>query len=75
MSGMGRVADETHRTNEVAGVDIAEARSVHGEVQSKVPLLTARVDASTAHVVEILLGCVQEVARTQKRRCHALLRQ
>ena len=36
MSGVARIADETHRTREVAEATIAEVRSVHGEVQSKV---------------------------------------
>ena len=62
MSGVGRVADETRRAREVAEAAIAEARSVHGEVQSKVASLTAHADASTAHAVEVLSGRVQEVA-------------
>ena len=62
MSGVGRVADETRRAREVAEAAIAEAKSVHGEVQSKVASLTARADASAAHAVEVLSGRVQEVA-------------
>ena len=62
MSGVGRVVDETQRAREVAEAAIAEAKFVHGEVQSKVASLTARADASTAHAVEVLSGRVQEVA-------------
>ena len=62
MSGVGRVADETRRAREVAEAAIAEAKSVHREVQSKVASLTARADVSTAHAVEVLSGRVQEVA-------------
>ena len=56
------VADETRRAREVAEAAIAEARSVHGEVQSKVASLTAHANASAAHAVEVLSGRVQEVA-------------
>ena len=56
MSGVGRVADETRRAREVAEAAIAEARSVHGEVHSKVASLTARANASTMYTVEVLLG-------------------
>ena len=62
MSAVGRVADETRRAREVAEAAIAEARSVPGEVQSKVASLTARANTSTAHAVEVFSGCVQEVA-------------
>ena len=62
MSGVGCMADETRRAREVAKAAIAEAKSVHGEVQSKVAVLAARADASAAHAVEVLSGCVQEVA-------------
>ena len=74
MLGVGCVADETRRAHEVAEAVIAEARSVHGEVQSKVASLTARANASTAHVIEVLTGCVQEVQNILKRKHHVLLR-
>ena len=61
MSGVGRIVDETRCTCEVAEAAIAEVRSVHGEVQSEVALLTACANASAAHAVEILSGRVQEV--------------
>ena len=62
MSGVRCVADETRCAREVAEAAIAEARSVHGEVQSKVASLMARADASAAHAIEVLSGRVQEVA-------------
>ena len=62
MSSVGRIADETHCTREVGEAAIAEVRSMHGEVQSKVTLLTARANASTAHAIKVLSGCIQEVA-------------
>ena len=62
ISRMGQVADETRRACEVAEAAIAEARSMHGEVQRKLASLTARADASAAHAVEVLSGRVQEVA-------------
>ena len=40
----------------------AEARSVRGEVESKVAMLAAKADASTAHAIEEIEGRVREVA-------------
>ena len=40
---------------------IAEARSVHGEIESRVALLAAQANASTTHIVGVLSQCVQEV--------------
>ena len=58
-SGVGKVADETHRTRKVAEATIAEARSVHGAVESRVAALSARADESAAHTVEVLSEHVQ----------------
>ena len=66
ISRVGQVADEMRCAHEIAEVAIAEVRSVHGEVQSKVTLLMAHANVSTAHAVEVLSGCVQEVARYSK---------
>ena len=66
MSGMGCIVNETRRAREVAKAAIAKARSVHGEVQSKVASLTARAGASAAHTVEVLSGRVREVAEHGK---------
>ena len=62
MSGVGRITDETHRIRKLVEATSAEARSMHGEVESKVATLAAKVDASTAYVVEAMTGCVREVA-------------
>ena len=62
MLGEGKVAGEAHCLNGVAEATIAEARSVHGEVESKVALLVAQAIASTAHIVGVLSQRVQEVA-------------
>ena len=62
MSGVGKVADEAGCVCGVAEATIAEARFVHGEVESRVALLAAQADASTAHIVDVLSQCVQEVA-------------
>ena len=40
----------------------AAARSIRGEVKSKVATLVAKANASTAHAVDEITGCVQEVA-------------
>ena len=61
MSGMGQIADEAGHVRRVAEVAIAEARSVHGEVESRVALLAAQADASIAHIVGVLSQRVQEV--------------
>ena len=62
MSGVGRVADETLLTREVAKAMFAETKSVQGAVATMVASLSAQADATTAHVVEILTGRIQEVA-------------
>ena len=49
MSGVGQVADQTRRAREVAEAAIAEARSVHGAVKSRVAAISAHADASAAH--------------------------
>ena len=60
ISGVDQVAGETRRTCEIAESAIAEARSVHGAVESRVAALSARADESTARVVEVLTEQVQK---------------
>ena len=60
ISGMDQVAGETRRAREIAESAIAEARSVHGAVESRVAALSARADESTARVVEVLTEQVQK---------------
>ena len=63
MSGMGQIAaDEVHRVCGVVEFAIAEARSIHGEVESRVASLAAQADACTAHIVGVLSQRIQEVA-------------
>ena len=62
MFGVGRIADETRHICEVVEATSAEARSVCGEVESKVATLAAKAGASTTHTVEEMTGCVWEVA-------------
>ena len=62
MSGVCRVAEETRLVFDVVEAAIAEAKSVHGKVESRVALLAAQTEASTTHIVGGLSECVQEVA-------------
>ena len=62
MSGVGRIADETRCVRKLVEATSAEARSVHGDVESKVATLAAKADVSTAHAVEEMMGRAQEVA-------------
>ena len=61
MSGISHIVEETHCARDIAEAAIAEAKSVHGEVESRVALLAAQAEASTAHVVDALSKCVNEV--------------
>ena len=61
MSGVGRIADETRCMRELVEATSAEARSVHGEVESRVATLVAQADASASRVVEEITGRVREV--------------
>ena len=62
MFGVGRIADETRQAREIAKSTLAEVKSVHGKIESKVVSLMQHVDASTAHAIQVLMGRVQEVA-------------
>ena len=59
--GVGQIADEARHVHGVAEAAIAEARSVHSEVESRVASLAAQANASAAHIVVVLLQHVQEV--------------
>ena len=61
LSGIGHVAEETHRTRGIAEAAIAEARSVHGEIESKVSSRAAQAAASTAHITDALSKRMGEV--------------
>ena len=62
MSGVGRVAEETLRVRGVAEAAIAEAKSVHEVLESKVASPVAQADASVAHITGVLSERVQQVA-------------
>ena len=62
MFAVSRIADKARHVRQLVEATSAEARSVHGEVESKVATLVAKADASTAHVVEEMTGRVREVA-------------
>ena len=62
ISAIGRVVEETHRAHGIAEAAIAEAKSVHGEVESRVASLVAQAKASTAHIIDALSKRMGEVA-------------
>ena len=62
MSGISRITKETRRARGIAKAAITEAKSVHGEVKSKVASLAAQAEASTAHIVDALSKHMSEVA-------------
>ena len=61
-SGVDKVVDETRRARKVAEATIAEARSVHGAVESPVAALLARAAESATQTVEVLSEHVQRMA-------------
>ena len=62
LSGVGHVAEETRRARGIGEAAIAEAKSVHGEIESKVFSLAAQAAASTAHITDALSKRVGELA-------------
>ena len=73
MSGVGHVAEDTHCACGIVEVAIAEAKSVHGEIESKVSSLVAQAVASTAHVTDALSNCVGELAaETEAKTSHTI---
>ena len=54
--------EETHCVRGIAEAALAEVKSVHGEVESRVASLAAQAEASTAHIANALSKCVSEVA-------------
>ena len=60
-SGVRAVADKTRHVQAVAEAAIAEARSVHEEVSSRIVEVAKRADVSTSSVAENLMGKVQQV--------------
>ena len=62
MSSVGHVTEETVHVRGIAEAAIAEAKSVHEAIESKVASLTAQADASIAHITGVLSERVQQVA-------------
>ena len=62
MSSISHVAEETRRARSIAEAVISKAKSVHGEVESKVASLVAQAEASTTHIADALPKRVGEVA-------------
>ena len=73
MSSVGRIAEETRCARGIAEAAIAEAKSMHGEVESKLALLAAQAEASTAHIADALSKHVSKVAAdTEAKASHAI---
>ena len=60
ISGVGRVEEETRRVRQMVEATMAEARSVHGDVESRVATLAAAADASAARTAEEISSRVKE---------------
>ena len=61
MSSVGHVAEETRHVRGIAEAAIAEVKSVHDAVESKVASLVAYAEARTVHVIGVLSKRVEEV--------------
>ena len=61
-SGVGAVADQTHRAQSVAEAAIAEAHSVRDEVYVRIAEVAKRSDVGVSNVADVLTGRVQQVA-------------
>ena len=62
MSGGGHVVEATRHARGIAEAATAEAKSVQGEVKSRVASLVVQAEASTTHIADVLSKCVGEVA-------------
>ena len=62
ISGVGRVAEESRRVRKLVGAATAKARSVRGEVESRVAQMAAAAEASAARSVEHVAAEVEQVA-------------
>ena len=61
-SGVGRMAEETRRVREPVEATTAEARSVHGEVESHVAQMAAAAEANAVRAAEHVSAEVKHVA-------------
>ena len=62
VSGMGRVAQETHRVHRMVEAMTTEAKSMQDEVESRVATLAAVADASATRASEEITSRVKQVA-------------
>ena len=60
ISGVGRIEEETRRVRQMVEAMTAEARSVHGDVESRVATLAVAADASAARTAEEISCRVKE---------------
>ena len=60
ISGVGWVEEEMQRVRQMVEATTAEARSVHGDVESRVTTLVAAADASAARTAEEISSRVRE---------------
>ena len=61
ISGVGHIEQEMRRVREMVEATTAEAKSVHGEVESRIATLAAVADASAARAAEEISSRVKEV--------------
>ena len=61
ISGVGHVEEEMHLVREMVEATMAKARSVHGDVESRVTTLAAAADAHAVRTVEEISSHVKEV--------------
>ena len=70
---VGAVLEETRRARGIAEAAIAKAKSVHGEIESKVSSLVAQAAASTAHITDALSKRVGKLAaETEAKTLHTI---
>ena len=73
LSGVGHAAEKPRRACGIAEAAIAKARSMHGEIESKVSLLVVQAVASTTHITDALSKRVGEVvAETEAKTSHVV---
>ena len=61
-SGVGVIANQTQHARAIAKEAIAEARSVHEEVSSRLAEVAKRTDVSASSIAENLKGKMRKVA-------------
>ena len=73
LSSAERIADQTIRAQSVADDAIAEARAMHGEVESRIAEVTQRAEANTSSMLGAVTGEVKRVVeQTQAQASYAV---